>query len=233
MKLTIIGNYGPYPKCGYATSCYLVETENTRIIMDFGAGALSIADNYCDIDSVDAIVLSHTHYDHSCDLLPLAYRIKTPNIFKKYGKKKLYMPPRQENGLAGEIIRSNAYDVYTYCEGEKISVGDISLSFCEMIHPVSSFAIKAECEGKVLVYSGDTVYTEKLEDFCKGADLILADALQAEGVKNPHMTVLDAHNLQQSVNCTVICTHEPPSGCGDCEKYPGLIKAEKGYTFEI
>ena len=41
MLLRIIGECGPYPKPLGATSCYLLETENNKIVLDMGSGAFS------------------------------------------------------------------------------------------------------------------------------------------------------------------------------------------------
>lgn len=225
MKLTVIGNYGPTPALLGATSSYLIEGENTKILLDFGCGALSKLDAFCDIEKVDAIVLSHTHYDHCCDLLPLSYKLKS--------KIKLYLPPNQENGLAGELKKIGMYDIAEYSKDSVIRIGDFTLSFAQMIHPVTSFAIKIEQGATKFVYTGDTIYNDKLVDFCKGATMVLADALQREEVKNPHMTVMDAHVLQTQINCTILCTHEPPTNCGNCEKYPYLRKVKAGSVYNI
>ena len=66
MQLTALGIYGPYPKAGdHACSSYLVQTENANIVMDFGSGALTRLLNKIDVNDLDAIVLSHSHFDHT------------------------------------------------------------------------------------------------------------------------------------------------------------------------
>ena len=41
MKLTVLGCNGPYPAAGGACSGYLLETGDTRVLLDCGAGALA------------------------------------------------------------------------------------------------------------------------------------------------------------------------------------------------
>ena len=81
MKLTILGKYGPYPE-GKNTACsgYLVENEDTKILVDCGSGVLSRLQSTIDIRTLDAIYLTHLHFDHTSDLLPLRYLLDDLNL---------------------------------------------------------------------------------------------------------------------------------------------------------
>ena len=68
MLLRIIGECGPYPKPLGATSCYLLETENNKIVLDMGSGAFSKLSDIVKPEEISAIVISHFHADHSADL---------------------------------------------------------------------------------------------------------------------------------------------------------------------
>ena len=41
MRLTALGVYGPFPRAGSACSGYVVETGETRILLDCGSGVFS------------------------------------------------------------------------------------------------------------------------------------------------------------------------------------------------
>ena len=71
MELTILGRYGPLPAAGGATSAYCVASAGTRILLDFGTGALSRTGGGLSGVDADAIVLSHLHYDHIADIFPI------------------------------------------------------------------------------------------------------------------------------------------------------------------
>lgn len=225
MKITVLGKYGPYPALGGATSGYLVENNDTKIMLDFGCGILSRIDEVTEVEKLDAIILSHTHFDHSSDLLVLSYRIKN--------KLKVYMPVNQEGGLAQTIKNTNAFEVVEYDENSTFEIGGLNVSFAQMIHPVTSFAIKLCFDTKTFVYTGDTVFNPKLLEFCKGVNCILADAMQKEEVKNPHMTVKEASIIAKESGCLVICSHCPPINKGDVANYENLIEAEEYDTYEI
>src|SRR4029077_6322872 len=57
---------------GEACSGYLVSAGGSRILLDCGPGVLSSL-LARDAAPLDAIVLSHLHYDHVADLIPLGF----------------------------------------------------------------------------------------------------------------------------------------------------------------
>ena len=78
MKLQIFGNNGPYPAPGGACSGYLLSSDSgeTNLLIDCGTGVLTrlMADQR--LDALDAVVLSHLHFDHMSDMLPMQYAIQ-------------------------------------------------------------------------------------------------------------------------------------------------------------
>ncbi|MCB0922659.1 MAG: MBL fold metallo-hydrolase, partial [Actinobacteria bacterium] len=68
MKLTVVGWSGSFPGPDSPASCYLLEHEDARILLDLGNGSLGALQRYADIYAVDAVFLSHLHVDHCIDL---------------------------------------------------------------------------------------------------------------------------------------------------------------------
>jgi len=68
VRLTIIGCSGSFPGPASAASCYLVEAEGFRLLVDLGSGALSALQRHAGLDEIDAICLSHLHGDHCLDM---------------------------------------------------------------------------------------------------------------------------------------------------------------------
>ena len=68
MRLTIIGCSGSFPGPDSPASCYLVEAEGFRLLIDLGSGALSALQRYAGLYDIDAICVSHLHADHCLDL---------------------------------------------------------------------------------------------------------------------------------------------------------------------
>ena len=206
MRLTILGNNGPYPCAGGACSAYLLSSNTTHVLIDCGTGALANLPKHIKYDELDAVILSHLHYDHMGDMLPMQYALQ--------------FHPRSE-ALRVHAPKSPAavralLDVPAYAlKGmEAVQIGDIRFSFFPVRHPVESFALRAECEGRVFVYTGDTNTIAGLDGFAQNADVLLADAgLSTEHWKEaaPHLSA--SHCAQLAVQASakrLLLTHLNP-----------------------
>lgn len=228
MKLTVIGRYGPYAKGGGATSCYLVEEKNTRIVLDMGAGTLSRLLSRVDIRDIDAIFISHLHYDHTSDLLPLRYlldEVGVPiTIYTNYSEGEWYR-------LLFTHPLINAVNVD---ENSDITLKDVRLSFFKLEHPVTDYAIKIQSE-KTIVYTGDTVYCDNLIKAARGADLIVADCAKPIGFTGPHMTVDKAVELYKETGTKILASHLGADYSPEeyFLPYADILVAEEGFTYEV
>ena len=68
MQLTVIGCSGSFPGPDSPASCYLLEAEGFRLVMDMGNGALGVLQRHAELFGIDAICVSHLHADHCVDL---------------------------------------------------------------------------------------------------------------------------------------------------------------------
>ena len=68
MKITVIGFWGGYPAKNEASSGYLLEYGDYRILLDCGSGVLSELQNHMRPEELHAVVLSHYHPDHIADV---------------------------------------------------------------------------------------------------------------------------------------------------------------------
>jgi ribonuclease BN (tRNA processing enzyme) len=68
MRVTVIGCAGSFPGPDSPASCYLLEAEGFRLVIDLGNGSLGVLQRYAELFSIDAICLSHLHPDHCIDL---------------------------------------------------------------------------------------------------------------------------------------------------------------------
>lgn len=218
MRLTILGNNGPYPAAGGACSGYLLESDsgNTTILLDCGTGVLSRIPQYTSLDRLDAVVLSHLHYDHMSDMLPLHYALQFNPRTKPLD---VYAPAQPSNVRA--LLSGSAIDVWPMKE---TTIGEMKLTFCPVRHPVETYAVAVECDGARFVYTGDSNTDFALELFCDCADMLLADAgLSTEdyGENKPHLSAALCGKLAKDTGAKrLILTHFNP-------KYdPNLLCAE-------
>lgn len=222
MKLTVLGNNGPYPEQNGACSSYLLESDsgNTRILIDCGTGSLANLRGICTPDKLDAVILSHLHYDHMSDILPMQYALQ---FAPQREPLPVYAPktPVQVRALLDAPC-------YAVKDIEDMTIGEIRITFFAARHPVETFAVRAEGDGSVFVFTGDTNETAGLADFCGNADLLLADAGLSEENwhdKAPHLSAARCGKLASEAGARrLLLTHFNP-------KYtiPSLVSEASAY----
>ncbi len=211
MFLTVLGNNGPYPDKGGATSGYLLEINNQKLLLDCGSGVFANLIKLISPSELSAILITHLHFDHVSDLGVLAYYLNVA------GKKiKLYLPDKSE--FIEQIVKLNAFEVEFYSQGQ-INLNEISVSATQVKHPVKSFALTFKTD-KTFTYTGDTNFCPQVENLFKMSDTILCDAcfLQNSWAENkPHMSVKGICELGQKYSVKTILTHLNPQT--DKQKY--------------
>lgn len=212
MELTVLGRYGPYPRAGGACSGYLVREGGTRLLIDCGAGVLSRLLTQCPLAGIDAVLLSHLHYDHCSDVSVLRYLLE--QLRDRDGiatPMPLYAPDAPAD--AHRLFEYPVFAVNAVTDRQRVSVGGLTVTFHRMAHPVPSYGMDiAASDGKRLFYTGDTAAFDGLSSLCGGADALLADAcfIDADdcGQSLAHMTARQAGALAREARVErLFCTH--------------------------
>jgi ribonuclease BN (tRNA processing enzyme) len=218
MRLTVVGCSGSCPGPDSAASCYLVEQDGFRLVVDLGSGAFGPLQRYVDPAAVDAVLLSHLHADHCLDMCPYV-------VFRRYGPGGP-LPRIPVLGPAGAHARlATAYepearhglrDVFEFTAasaGER-ALGPFRLRFDRVNHPVETYAVRIEAGGRALVYSADTGVSEALIRLAGGADTLLCEASFTDAPNLPadlHLSGREAgeHAAKAGVG-RLLVTHVPP-----------------------
>lgn len=220
MKLTIVGCSGSLPGPGSAASCYLVEHDGYRLLLDLGSGAIGPLASIVDVNSVDAVALSHMHVDHCADLGPL-YVSRRYHPSGPLGQIPVYGPrgvsKRMNNLYAVEGEESEClcetFDFIEYKPGA-LTLGPLTVEAVPVTHPVEAFALRISADGHSLLYSGDTAYCDGLVEASRGVELALYEASYLERDDNPpdiHMTGLDAGRAAAAAGVgELVLTHLVP-----------------------
>ena len=245
MKLTVLGCYGPFPKAKGACSGYLLECQDTKILIDCGNGVLSRFLGLCnDLNQLDAIIISHLHPDHMSDLMVLRYAL---DIGAKIGKINrpipLYLPKTPKEDY-DRVQYKNAFEMVDIEDGMNISIKEISISFKKTDHPVECYASSFRKGIKSFVYSGDTKYDTGLIEFASNADLFLCEGGIPEMYRTettPHLSAKQAAEISTEGRIKrLLLTHfypdvKLPSLLSEAqEHYNGIIEmAEEGKSYFI
>lgn len=230
MQLTVLGKYGPFPKAGEgATSGYLFEDKNAKIALDMGAGVLARLMAATDINKLDAVYISHLHFDHTSDLLPFRY------LLDSLDKKITVITQYEDSEWYRVLFGSPRFSVINVNESSELNIKGLKLTFAPMKHPVPCLAVKISNGEKTFVYTGDTVFFEGLTDFADGADMLLANCTKPVGFTGPHMTTADALRLAGETGARVLASHFAP-GDDPYSVFAGnksIIPADEGKTYAI
>ena len=219
MRLTVVGCSGSGPGPDSPASCYLVEADGFRIVLDLGQGAAGPLQGYTVPSTVGAILLSHLHSDHCLDMTALA-------VILQYGPTgpPTPIPVHAPAGAARRIAlacgpetdETKLAGMFDFREPRDGQIGPFSATFARMNHPVEAYAVRLEHDGHALVYTGDTGPTDALVELARGADGLLAEAGWGggpESVPNLHLTGAAAgeHATRAGVR-RLILTHVPAWG---------------------
>jgi ribonuclease BN (tRNA processing enzyme) len=217
MRATVIGCAGSFPGPDSPASCYLLEAEGFRLVLDFGNGALGALQRHAELFGVDAICVSHLHADHCVDLG--AYWVARQ--YTAAGPRPP-IPVLGPRGTAERVVTFGGEDMaavqarfaFRDLEPGPVELGPFRLWVDHMNHPVETFGFRIEHDGWTLAYSADTGECDALVRLADGADLLLCEASFLDGqASRPdlHLTARQAaaHAARAGVGRLVL-THLVP-----------------------
>jgi ribonuclease BN (tRNA processing enzyme) len=218
MKVTIVGCSGSYPGPDSPASCYLVEAEGFRMLLDLGSGSLGALQRHIGLYDVDAICLSHLHADHCLDIC--GYHVaRTYGPDAPYPTVPVYAPAAAPARLAAaygmpeEPGLETAFDFVALSQGS-FEIGPFTVTAGLVNHPVEAYGFRVTRDGTSFAYSGDTGESAELVKLAAGVDLLLCEASFVEAPDLPpdlHLTGRQAaeHAAKAAVGRLVL-THLVP-----------------------
>jgi len=216
MRLTVVGCSGSGPGPTSPASCYLVEHDGYRLLLDLGNGAFGALQAVADPDTVDAVFLSHLHADHCLDVAPFV-------VWHRYsgratgGRVPMYAPVGAERRLAVayDLDGDGLTDVFDFVPvgPGAFDVGPFAAEIVRTVHPIECYAIRLTAGGRSLVYTGDTGPSEDVIALARGADVLLAEAAHPPGPGLPpglHLTGREAGEHAAAAGAKrLLLTHIP------------------------
>jgi ribonuclease BN (tRNA processing enzyme) len=223
MRLTVVGCAGSVPGPESPASCYLLEADGFRLVIDFGNGSLGALQKYTGLFDIDAVCLSHLHADHCVDL----YSYSVARTYSPAGVQPaipVYGPAGSAEriglihgpGGGGDLMKRFAFE--TLKPGHTV-IGPFDVRLAHVNHPVETFAFRFSRAGRSFVYTGDTGMTEVVPDLASGADVFLCEAAFLEGPCLPpdiHLTARQAAGYATRAGVgKLVLTHLQPWYSGD------------------
>jgi ribonuclease BN (tRNA processing enzyme) len=202
MRLTIVGCSGSAPGPDASCSCYLVEQDGYRLLLDLGTGAAGPLQRHTGVSEVDAVIVSHAHEDHWGDLTHLGY-LRT--LHPGYRP----LPVTGPADLPAVVWRNPEVFAASVAAAGVRRTGPFEVRLARVEH--------GECWatriGDVFCYTADTAPCPAVDELAAGCQVLLAEAsgLDGEGAMANHLTAGDAGRLAAHAGARLlVLTHLRP-----------------------
>lgn len=160
MKIKVIAS-------GSKGNSTLIYSDNTKILIDAGVNYKRIKDTLdkidVDINTIDGVLITHTHSDHIGGLSSLIKKVNTQVFIKEE--------------LYPEIKKIIPSDNIVVIEDNNITINDLEIDIFSISHDVSAFAFVIKDEFTKILYLTDSGYiNRKYYEKLKNLDMYIIEA---------------------------------------------------------
>jgi ribonuclease BN (tRNA processing enzyme) len=246
LRLTVLGSSGSWPAPGRATSGYVVENQDTRIVVDLGFGTM---ERLADPLAVDAVVVSHRHPDHCIDVLAL-YHLWGYGDAPRTGVP-LIGPRSVIDALAAFLGAGPDHRLWSVfapdavVHGDTRTVGGMTLDFVGVDHSVETVGTRVESDGRSVFYGADTGSGGNWWETVRPPTVaVLESTWQGSGPGGDytkHLTATEAGRIGAAMTAErLVVTHltpglDPLRSIAEAKTtFPGTVShADPGLTIEV
>ena len=237
MKLTILGSGTCVPYHRRGSSSYALQLSKSTILLDCGNGATwklgKVGINYLDIDH---IFITHFHPDHTSDLIPFLFATRYSYGSRREKQLQLWGPPgfisffsALKEAYSDWIVPQEL--IVNDIDKNELQLEDFVLTSAHTLHTENSLAYRIDSEGKSLVYSGDTDYSESLVKLAENADILLIECSMPDELKvEGHLTPTEVSRVaNESGARKIILTHLYPV----CDERDFLVRTRNQVDVDV
>lgn len=189
--------------------------DDTNFLVDPGPGTLvkcATSKSKLDPTTLDGIILTHRHLDHSADV-NIMIEAMTEGGFKKRGE--LFAPADalDQDPVVLRYLRHFVEKIHTLKEGGNYSLEKIKFSTpVKHIHGVETYGIKFESSKYVISLIADTKFFPDLTKYYMKSDLVIVNVVRHEAtgmsLKVDHLNLEDVKTVLKEIKPRVaIITH--------------------------
>jgi len=198
-----------------------MESGSYHCLIDCGASSLiALKRAAVDPNDIDTILITHLHGDHFGGIPFLVL----DGQFSRRSRRLLILGPP---GLTDRVTqamevffpgssqaqRKFETEFIELAEGTRSSVGPLRVTPHEVVHACGAppYALRVELDGRTIVYSGDTEWTDRLLPAVAGADLFISEAYSYDKAVRFHLDYTTLMQHRSQLDCKrLIITHMGP-----------------------
>ncbi|MGH2757681.1 MAG: MBL fold metallo-hydrolase [Actinomycetota bacterium] len=211
--MTVLGSSGMFATRERACAGYILAFGDHKIWLDAGSGSWRNMLDAVDHKTIDGIILSHRHPDHTSDLFQ-AYHARQYGQPEPLPRIPVWAPQETVDAILGFVKHiEDSFDVRTVKAGEELTIGGAQVSFVEMAHPTETVGVRVDHDGAVFAYSADTGSDADFESLAGGSGLFLCEATSqdSDDLWEGHLRASQAGEIAARVGTSLLLlTHLRP-----------------------
>lgn len=218
VTVMFLGSGDAFGSGGRFQTCILVESSSSNILIDCGATSLvAMKQHGITPASVGIILISHLHGDHFGGL---PFFILDAQFSKREAPLVIAGPRGTEARIreamevlfpkSSETTHRFSLEFLELAAGRRAELGSLRVMPVEVVHfsGAPAYALRVEIEGRSIVYSGDTEWTDALISASQGADLFICEAYFFEKKIPFHLDYRTLEGKRPALTCKrVVLTH--------------------------
>ncbi len=219
VSVKFLGSGDAFGSGGRLQICILIEAADAKFLLDCGASAL-ISMKRFDVSTadIDKILITHLHGDHFGGI---PFFILDSQLISKRTKPLLIAgPPGTKDRIhsameimfpgSSRIKQKFPIEFLELQAGARTEMDQVMVTAETVAHASGSpsYALRIECAGKSIVYSGDTEWTDNLINIVREADLFIAEAYFYDKKIKFHLNYQTLMEKKDELDCKrIILTH--------------------------
>jgi ribonuclease BN (tRNA processing enzyme) len=215
----VLGSGDAFGSGGRLQTCLCLEAGTDRCLIDCGATALSALKRWGPPpNTLPTILLTHLHGDHFGGLpfflldAQLVSRRSSPLVIAGPAGTADRVRAAQEVFFPGSGQMAWRYPVEyrEWHDGQPARFEGLTVTPYPVVHAsgAPAYALRIECGGKVIAYSGDTEWTDTLVTAAQGADLFICEAYTYDRRLKYHLDYATLMARRAELGCQrLILTH--------------------------
>lgn len=217
VTLKVIGCGDAFGSGGRLNTCFYVNADPVRFLIDCGASSLSgLKKHGIHAQDIDAMVISHFHGDHYGGIpfvlldAALNGRGKKMQIISPAGGRRRIAALLDLLYPGTEVLEKLDLEFLEFHGDEMMDFGEWRVQAFDVLHTERALphGLRIQVSDKVIAYSGDTAWTDALFPLSENADLFICECNFFYTQVKGHMSYLELEKRLPEFSCKrMLLTH--------------------------